>query len=78
METDECELEGAQIGDAREADKAWAGGRDGMQVTERVLGEVEQLLSEAGVFYLVAIKQNKPEEIVRRMEERGLVGEVRI
>lgn len=37
---------------------------------------VQDLLSEKGRFYLVAIAQNKPLEIVERMKGRGFAGEV--
>lgn len=78
-ETDEKDgaQEGRQIGEERSGiDKAWAGGIDGMEVTEKVLEIVELLLSERGLFYLVTIPQNKPHEIIARMNRRGLLGEV--
>lgn len=37
----------------------------------------QDLLSERGQFYLVAVEQNKPLEIIKRMQARGFVGEVR-
>lgn len=46
---------------------AWAGGYDGMQVTNEFLEIVEDLLSERGLFYLVALKQNNVPEIQKRM-----------
>ncbi|KAJ3567159.1 hypothetical protein NP233_g6550 [Leucocoprinus birnbaumii] len=57
---------------------AWAGGYDGMQVTNDFLKIVETLLSERGRFYLVALKQNNVPEIQQRMlHEHGLESEVR-
>lgn len=36
----------------------------------------QTLLSNKGVFYLVAVSQNKPYEIIERMKEEGLDGQV--
>ncbi|EGO02736.1 hypothetical protein SERLA73DRAFT_119773 [Serpula lacrymans var. lacrymans S7.3] len=52
---------------------SWAGGTDGMQVTDVFLKDVEVLLSDTGKFYLVAIKQNDIPGIRHRMmTEYGL------
>ncbi|KAK4705878.1 release factor glutamine methyltransferase, partial [Phenoliferia sp. Uapishka_3] len=76
VETEMEEMEGAQARGA--IDTTWAGGEHGMTVTNRVLhgGLVETLLSDKGVFYLVTIQQNKPEQIIIDMRARGLVGEI--
>jgi release factor glutamine methyltransferase len=58
---------------------AWAGGRDGRVVVDRLLesGAVGRLLSAQGVFYLVAIQQNRPMELIRMVAEKeGLHGEI--
>ncbi|KAI0374506.1 putative methylase [Pilatotrama ljubarskyi] len=56
---------------------AWAGGQDGMEVTDILLEQVESLLSPRGRFYLVAVKQNDIQGIRERMLTRhGLRGEV--
>ncbi|TBU64724.1 S-adenosyl-L-methionine-dependent methyltransferase [Dichomitus squalens] len=56
---------------------AWAGGQDGMAITDILLDQVESLLSPRGRFYLVAVKQNDIHGICRRMQEQyGLKGEV--
>ncbi|KAJ3527950.1 hypothetical protein NMY22_g9585 [Coprinellus aureogranulatus] len=49
---------------------AWAGGWDGMEVTNKFLEQVNGLLSETGRFYLVALKQNDVPEICARMLDR--------
>ncbi|KAK1921261.1 hypothetical protein DB88DRAFT_443220 [Papiliotrema laurentii] len=49
---------------------AWAGGHEGMVITERVLDIVPSLLSTRGRFYLVTIEQNNPSAIMQRMESR--------
>ncbi|GAA5909614.1 S-adenosylmethionine-dependent methyltransferase [Sporobolomyces salmoneus] len=73
------ETEDEELYDAQEEgtiEKAWAGGESGMKITNKVLEQVELLLSNRGMFYLVAIPQNKPLEILEQMKERGLEGEI--
>ncbi|TFK93528.1 putative methylase [Polyporus arcularius HHB13444] len=56
---------------------SWAGGRDGMALTDILLEQVEELLSPTGRFYLVAVKQNHIQDISRRMlEQYGLQSKV--
>ncbi|KAK0465245.1 S-adenosyl-L-methionine-dependent methyltransferase [Desarmillaria tabescens] len=55
---------------------SWAGGHDGMDVTDRFLDVVNELLSPRGRFYLVALKQNDIPNIQRRMQDKfGLISE---
>ncbi|KIY67606.1 putative methylase [Cylindrobasidium torrendii FP15055 ss-10] len=71
------EEEAAQAQDGRDIQGSWAGGNDGMDVTNRFLGLVDDMLSERGVLYLVALKQNNLPEIQERMKAHyGLEGEV--
>ncbi|KJA26088.1 hypothetical protein HYPSUDRAFT_159834 [Hypholoma sublateritium FD-334 SS-4] len=73
--TSEEEASGAQS--SQDIDGAWAGGRDGMQITNTLLNCIEKLLSPCGRFYLVALKQNDVPGIIRRMHEAYcLKGEV--
>ncbi|KAJ6604266.1 S-adenosyl-L-methionine-dependent methyltransferase [Mycena vulgaris] len=61
------EASGAQIdGDIG---GSWAGGQDGMQVTDRFFPQVNNLLAPRGRFYLVAVAQNNIPDIQRRMQE---------
>ncbi|XP_036885560.1 methyltransferase N6AMT1 isoform X1 [Sturnira hondurensis] len=53
---------------------AWAGGRNGREVMDRFFPVVPDLLSPRGLFYLVTIKENNPEEILRTMKMKGLQG----
>lgn len=53
---------------------AWAGGRNGREVMDRFFPLASQLLSPRGLFYLVTIKENNPEEIFKIMKTRGLQG----
>ncbi|GAA6041456.1 hypothetical protein JCM8097_001886 [Rhodosporidiobolus ruineniae] len=74
VETDDQEAEAAQ--ESGVIERAWAGGKGGMRVTDRLLEQVETLLSPRGVFYLVAVPENKPLDILASMKARGLHGEI--
>ncbi|TNY18315.1 methylase [Rhodotorula diobovata] len=74
VETDDDEAFQAQEDGVIE--RAWAGGVGGMRVTNRLLDQVETLLSPRGVFYLVAVPENKPLQILDEMRARGLHGEI--
>ncbi|XP_035678437.1 methyltransferase N6AMT1-like [Branchiostoma floridae] len=50
---------------------SWAGGVKGREVMDRFFPLVPRLLSDNGVFYLVTIEQNDPEEIGCKMREFG-------
>ncbi|XP_005747393.1 methyltransferase N6AMT1 isoform X2 [Pundamilia nyererei] len=54
---------------------AWAGGERGREVTDRFLPAVVQLLSDKGLFYLITIAENDPEEIIHLLSQSGLKGE---
>ncbi|PKK80662.1 hypothetical protein RhiirC2_833117 [Rhizophagus irregularis] len=44
-------------------EKAWAGGIDGREIIDKMLPLVDKLLSDKGVFYLLLINENKPNEV---------------
>ncbi|TPX69026.1 hypothetical protein SpCBS45565_g02710 [Spizellomyces sp. 'palustris'] len=46
---------------------AWAGGKDGREVVDRVLRLIPGMLSKKGMFYLVTIRENKPQEMMEYM-----------
>ncbi|EIW86482.1 S-adenosyl-L-methionine-dependent methyltransferase [Coniophora puteana RWD-64-598 SS2] len=48
---------------------AWAGGLSGMEITNKLLEEVNDLLSPKGLFYLVALKQNDIPAICAMMQD---------
>jgi release factor glutamine methyltransferase len=48
---------------------SYAGGVDGMEVTERLLEEIPRVLSQRGVAYVLFCAQNKPEEIKSRIRQ---------
>ncbi|KAF4521566.1 hypothetical protein B566_EDAN001286 [Ephemera danica] len=56
--------------------QAWAGGHKGREVTDRLLPHISSLLSPHGVFYLLLLQENNPEEIKKLMEKQDLVGEI--
>ncbi|CAG8569222.1 8_t:CDS:2 [Funneliformis caledonium] len=49
-------------------ERAWAGGIDGREVIDKMLPLVDELLSDKGVFYLLLISENKPNEIRETMK----------
>ncbi|XP_055965370.1 methyltransferase N6AMT1 [Sorex fumeus] len=53
---------------------AWAGGRDGREVMDRFFPLALDLLSPRGLFYLVTVRENNPEEILETMKTKGLQG----
>ncbi|XP_062236519.1 methyltransferase N6AMT1 [Platichthys flesus] len=60
---------------SRGIEAAWAGGTRGREVTDRFLPLVTELLSATGLFYLITIAENEPEDIIRLLGTRGLEGE---
>ncbi|ORZ21823.1 S-adenosyl-L-methionine-dependent methyltransferase [Lobosporangium transversale] len=50
---------------------AWAGGIDGREVIDELLPYIKCLLSSIGVFYMVVINENKPDEIRNIMRQDG-------
>nr|XP_018266559.1 uncharacterized protein I303_00534 [Kwoniella dejecticola CBS 10117]OBR88717.1 hypothetical protein I303_00534 [Kwoniella dejecticola CBS 10117] len=57
----------------RDIGGAWAGGDNGMIITDIVLNQLPDLLSPTGKMYLVTIIQNKPLDIAQRMQSKGLL-----
>nr|XP_027785150.2 methyltransferase N6AMT1 [Marmota flaviventris] len=53
---------------------AWAGGRNGREVMDRFFPLASDLLSPRGLFYLVTIKENNPEDILKTLKTKGLQG----
>lgn len=51
---------------------SYAGGTDGMQVTNRLLMELPNIINTVrGVAYILLCKQNKPDEVVERVRRWG-------
>uniref|UniRef100_A0A2K5L0P3 Methyltransferase HEMK2 n=1 Tax=Cercocebus atys TaxID=9531 RepID=A0A2K5L0P3_CERAT len=53
---------------------AWVGGRNGREVTCRLFPLVPALLSPKALFYLVTIKEDNPEEILKIVKTKDLQG----
>lgn len=62
--------EGEELG-SKELMAAWAGGKNGREVMDRLFPYVDSLISDNGVFYLVCIKQNQIEEIGEIFKKMG-------
>jgi release factor glutamine methyltransferase len=52
-------------------DLALEGGKDGMEVTQMLLVNLEQILSTNGVAYILFCKRNHPESVAQHMHESG-------
>jgi release factor glutamine methyltransferase len=58
---------------------SYAGGVDGMEVTNRLLEEIPTVLSqERGVAYILLCQQNRPEEVLQRIRQWGSRWDVEI
>ncbi|CAO3697767.1 unnamed protein product [Rhizopus stolonifer] len=56
---------------------SWAGGIDGREVIDELLPFIKDLLSPQGVFYLLLINENKPNEVVEIMKKtHGMNAEI--
>lgn len=58
--------------ESRLLELAYAGGKDGMETTERLLDALPETLSERGVAYVLLCAGNRPEEVKERI--RGWAG----
>ena len=50
---------------------SYAGGRDGMEVTNRLLEDLPRILCDRGCAYILLCAQNKPEEVKQRIRSWG-------
>jgi release factor glutamine methyltransferase len=56
--------------DSQLLELSYAGGKDGMEVTTRLLGQLPDILSQKrGVAYILLCQQNQPDDVKRRIEE---------
>lgn len=51
--------------------KSWAGGADGCEIMNKILYNLNDILSSKGVFYLLVIKENNPEIIKKNLRKMG-------
>lgn len=58
--------------DSRLLSLSYSGGKDGMEVIDRLLDELPLMLNkERGVAYILLCKQNKPDSVAQRIEDWG-------
>ncbi|KAI0382063.1 putative methylase [Hypomontagnella monticulosa] len=50
---------------------SYAGGKDGMETTDRLIDSLPQVLSSRGCAYILLCAQNKPEEVKNRIRSLG-------
>ncbi|XP_075981691.1 hemK methyltransferase 2 [Anticarsia gemmatalis] len=50
---------------------SWAGGAKGREVTDRLLEMIPKKLADNGVFYLLLIRENIPDEVIQIMSNYG-------
>ncbi|ALC39088.1 CG9960 [Drosophila busckii] len=48
---------------------SWAGGMDGRRVTDILLEQLDDILSPSGVLYLLLLRENKPDEIIKQLQK---------
>ncbi|KZC08371.1 PREDICTED: hemK methyltransferase family member 2 [Dufourea novaeangliae] len=65
-----------EISDGRLLYKSWAGGTNGRKVMDRVFHKIPNILSRTGTFYLLIIKENDPDDILRMFKDLNMRGEV--
>lgn len=65
-----------EVFDERLISKTWAGGLEGRQVMERLFAHIPQLLSDKGIFYLLVIKENDPEYIIKCFKDFNMTGSI--
>jgi len=65
-----------EVSDDRLVFKTWAGGKNGRQVMEQIFTTIPKILSDAGLFYLVVIKENDPEYILNIFLKMNMLGEI--
>uniref|UniRef100_A0A182MRL3 Methyltransferase HEMK2 n=1 Tax=Anopheles culicifacies TaxID=139723 RepID=A0A182MRL3_9DIPT len=63
-------------GDDQNLVHAWAGGVDGRIVTDRVLADLNRILSPEGIFYLLLLKENKPVEVLKQLQRTNFRGSI--
>ncbi|XP_013107653.2 methyltransferase N6AMT1 [Stomoxys calcitrans] len=53
---------------------SWAGGKDGRRIIDILLLKLNEVLSPKGFFYLLLLRENKPDEIIEKLLELGFEG----
>ncbi|KAI1780058.1 putative methylase [Hypoxylon cercidicola] len=50
---------------------SYAGGKDGMEITDRLINKLPEVLSSRGCAYILLCAQNRPEEVKERIRSLG-------
>lgn len=61
----------SEVGMSNGIEASWAGGVDGREVIDRLLPMVADVMSDGGCFYMVVIRENRPEELMEIMNKYG-------
>lgn len=54
--------------------KSWSGGIDGREVIDKVLKDLNRILTMTGVFYLLLVKENRPSDIISELKHKQFNG----
>merc|ERR1719487_381266 len=68
--TDDDEVVGCDIS------AEWAGGRHGRRVIDRLLPQLQHILSRNGACYMVLVEENRPQQITRVLSQDNLYCEI--
>ncbi|XP_048054143.1 methyltransferase N6AMT1 [Megalobrama amblycephala] len=63
-----------EVNESAGIEASWAGGIRGREVMDRFFPMIPQLLSDHGLFYLVVVSDNDPDEILSLLGKSGLNG----
>ena len=55
---------------------SWAGGDAGREVLDRLLPLIDGIMSPRGCVYIIAVRENKPEEICALLASAGLASSI--
>lgn len=55
---------------------SWAGGKNGRKLTDRLIENLPKILSQSGVAYIVLEQCNKPESVMKMVQNLGLKGQI--
>lgn len=56
--------------------RTWAGGVNGREVIDKVVEEIDRVLATNGTFYLLLLKENKPNDIIKDLKVRKFKAEI--
>eukprot|EP01024_Parvocaulis_polyphysoides_P047501 TRINITY_DN45019_c0_g1_i1.p1 TRINITY_DN45019_c0_g1~~TRINITY_DN45019_c0_g1_i1.p1 ORF type:complete len:227 (-),score=35.95 TRINITY_DN45019_c0_g1_i1:31-711(-) len=57
--------------------RAWAGGYMGRQIMDKIINDLDSILSQQGIFYLVTVLDNDPKDILQKINSQGkFIGQI--